>query len=122
MEEDEEMHPTGGREVVNIPMPKVLFDNTCREFPIFNMNIPDQYRAHWFMQDVEKRFLKGKQPFPVIRQYRDLLRSRRRAETRGGLSVSCLLHGRQRPGVGADRRIPVTHAVLEEHGDLRDAG
>jgi YVTN family beta-propeller protein len=64
VEEAEEMHPTGGREVVNIPMPKVLFDNTCREFPIFNMNIPDQYRAHWFMQDVEKRFLKGKEPFP----------------------------------------------------------
>ena len=55
--EDEDEHPTGAREVVNIPMPKVLYDNTCREFPIFNMNIPDQYRAHWFMQDVEKLFL-----------------------------------------------------------------
>jgi len=41
--EDEDTHPTGAREVVNIPMPKVLYDNTCREFPIFNMNIPDQY-------------------------------------------------------------------------------
>ena len=58
--------PTGGREVVNVPMPKVLFDNTCREFPIFNMNIPDQYRAHWFMKDVEKNFLKGKEPFPAF--------------------------------------------------------
>ena len=64
VDEDEDMHPTGAREVVNIPMPKVLYDNTCREFPIFNMNIPDQYRAHWFMQDVEKLFLRGKQPFP----------------------------------------------------------
>lgn len=60
------MHPTGGREVVNIPMSKVLFDNTCREFPIFNMNIPDQYRAHWFMKDVEQKFLKGKEPFPAF--------------------------------------------------------
>jgi YVTN family beta-propeller protein len=59
-----DMHPTGGREVVNIPMSKVLYDNTCREFPIFNMNIPDQYRAHWFMKDVEQRFLKGREPFP----------------------------------------------------------
>lgn len=64
VEEEEEMHRTGGREVVNIPMPKVLFDNTCREFPIFNMNIPDQYRAHWFMQDVDKQFSAGKQAFP----------------------------------------------------------
>ncbi len=62
--EDEDEHPTGAREVVNIPMPKVLYDNTCREFPIYNMNIPDQYRAHWFMKDVEQRFLKGKEPFP----------------------------------------------------------
>jgi YVTN family beta-propeller protein len=66
VEEGEEMHPTGAREVVNIPMPKALFDNTCREFPIFNMNIPDQYRAHWFKLDVEKRFLHGKEPFPAF--------------------------------------------------------
>jgi YVTN family beta-propeller protein len=64
VEEQEGEHPTGAREVVNIPMPKVLYDNTCREFPIFNTNIPDQYRAHWFMTDVEKLFLSGKQPFP----------------------------------------------------------
>jgi len=64
--EDEDTHPTGAREVVNIPMPKVLFDNTCRGFPIFNMNIPDQYRAHWFMKDVEELFLSGKQPFPAF--------------------------------------------------------
>lgn len=62
--EDEDEHPTGAREVVNVPMPKVLYDNTDFGFPIFNMNIPDQYRAHWFMQDVEKRFLKGKEKFP----------------------------------------------------------
>jgi YVTN family beta-propeller protein len=62
--EDPDEHPTGAREVVNIPMPKVLFDNTDFGFPIFNMNIPDQYRAHWFMQDVEKRFLRGGKKFP----------------------------------------------------------
>ena len=63
-QEDEDEHPTGAREVVNIPMPKVLFDNTAFGFPIFNMNIPDQYRAHWFMQDVEKQFLRGGKKFP----------------------------------------------------------
>jgi YVTN family beta-propeller protein len=64
VEEGEDEHPTGAREVVNTPMPKVLYDNTCREFPIFNTHIPDQYRAHWFMKDVEDLFLSGKQPFP----------------------------------------------------------
>jgi YVTN family beta-propeller protein len=55
---------TGARETVNIPMPKVLFDNTCREYPIFNMNIPDQYRADWFIQDFTRLFLDGKQEMP----------------------------------------------------------
>lgn len=64
VKEDENENPTGGREVVNVPMPKVLFDNTSFEYPIFNTNIPDQYRAHWFMKDVEQRFLSGKDKFP----------------------------------------------------------
>lgn len=55
--EDADEHRTGAREVVNIPMSKVLYDRTCREFPIFNMNIPDQYRAYWFEQDFTRLFL-----------------------------------------------------------------
>ncbi|MEO8028618.1 MAG: bifunctional YncE family protein/alkaline phosphatase family protein [Bryobacteraceae bacterium] len=66
VEEGPEDRPTGAREVVNIPMPKVLFDNTSFDYPIFNMNIPDQYRAHWFMKDVEQRFRKGGKPFPSL--------------------------------------------------------
>ena len=56
--EDENERRTGAREVINMPMSKVLYDNTCREFPIFNMSIPDQYRAAWFAQDFTKLFLK----------------------------------------------------------------
>jgi YVTN family beta-propeller protein len=66
VKEDDDEAPTGAREVVNIPMPRALYDNTCFEFPIFNMNIPDQYRAHWFMRDVEERFLSGNYPFPAF--------------------------------------------------------
>ncbi len=62
--EDEDEHKTGAREVINMPMSKVVYDNTCRDFPIFNMNIPDQYRAYWFQQDYTKLFLKGKNPVP----------------------------------------------------------
>jgi YVTN family beta-propeller protein len=64
--EDDDERPTGAREVVNIPMPKVLFDNTDFGFPIFNMNIPDQYRAHWFMRDIERRFLRGGKKLPAF--------------------------------------------------------
>jgi YVTN family beta-propeller protein len=64
VKEDAGQFPTGAREVVNIPMPKVLYDNTSFDYPIYNTNIPDQYRAHWFFKDVEQRFLSGKHKFP----------------------------------------------------------
>lgn len=62
--EDEREGKTGAREVVNLPMPRALYENTCRDYPIFNMNIPDQYRADWFIQDYRRRFLEGKEPPP----------------------------------------------------------
>src|SRR5262249_4724631 len=62
--EDKDERPTGARAVVNVPMPKVLFDNTDFKFPIFNMNIPDQYRAYWFMRDIATRFLHGRRQLP----------------------------------------------------------
>jgi len=46
---------------MNMPMPKVLYDNTCFEFPAYNTNIPDIARAQWFEEDLEKMyFSKGK--------------------------------------------------------------
>ena len=142
VDEDENERRTGAREVVNIPMSKVLYDNTCREFPIFNMNIPDQYRAHWFMQDFTKRgFWKEKkteggrrkieankppatnhQLHPTLYQHRDLQRSWNRAESGERLSVCRVVDGGQRSGPGADCGVSVAYALLEEHGDFRHAG
>lgn len=62
--EDEDEENTGAREVINMPMPASLYNNTCRDFPIFNMNIPDMYRAELFAKDVTSNFLKGGKPFP----------------------------------------------------------
>jgi YVTN family beta-propeller protein len=64
VKEDDDEEKTGAREVINMPMPKSLYNNTCRDFPIFNMNIPDMFRAEWFREDVEKKFIKGGEPFP----------------------------------------------------------
>ena len=62
--EDDNERKTGAREVLNMPMPKSLYDNTSRDFPIFNMNIPDMYRAEWFQEEVEKKYIKGGEKFP----------------------------------------------------------
>ena len=62
--EDENEERTGAREVSNIPMPASIWENTSRDFPIFNMNIPDNYRTEWFAKEVKARYLSGKLPFP----------------------------------------------------------
>ena len=64
VEEGEDEERTGAREVTNIPMPASLYDDTSRDFPIFNMNIPDNYRFEWFRDEIRARYLKGKYPFP----------------------------------------------------------
>jgi DNA-binding beta-propeller fold protein YncE len=62
--EDEDEEKTGAREVTNIPLPASIWANTSRDYPIFNMNIPDVYRTEWFAKEVKERYLSGKHPFP----------------------------------------------------------
>ncbi len=64
VEEDDKESPTGARETVNIPMTEPLYQNTCFTFPLFNMNIPDQYRAKWFEQDITRNYLSKGKPMP----------------------------------------------------------
>jgi hypothetical protein len=55
--------PTGARQSVNAPMPKVLFDNTSRDYPTFNTNISDQYRFARFKEEFDE-FASGRKPLP----------------------------------------------------------
>ena len=50
--------PTGLRFITNVPMPDPLYSNTSRNYPAFNLNISDQYRASQLISE-----LKGK-PLP----------------------------------------------------------
>jgi len=58
------LKPTGARYLTNVPMPEPLYRNTSRDYPQFNMNIPDQYRATQFIAEVERKYVKGGEPFP----------------------------------------------------------
>jgi DNA-binding beta-propeller fold protein YncE len=62
--EEAGMMPTGGREVTNMPMPEVLFENTSRDYATFNTNISDQYRFGQFEREFQVRYASGKQPLP----------------------------------------------------------
>jgi len=58
------LKPTGARYLTNIPMPEPLFRNTSREYPQYNTNIPDQYRASQFIAEIERLYVKGGETFP----------------------------------------------------------
>jgi len=57
---------TGIRIASNYPLPAPLLAHTSRRFATFNTNIPDQYRVDMFEQDLQQRWLSGREPFPRI--------------------------------------------------------
>lgn len=56
----------GVRYLVNYPVPGPLYDRTSRLFPTYNTNIPDQFRADIFMEEITKKYLDPKQPLPGV--------------------------------------------------------
>ncbi len=64
--EDQHFKPTGARLLTNAPMPDPLYRNTSRQYPGFNINIPDQYRASQFIQEIEEKYVKGGEPLPRL--------------------------------------------------------
>lgn len=56
--------PTGARYLTNVPMPDPLYRNTSRDYPQFNMNIPDQYRAARFIAEIERKYARGGEELP----------------------------------------------------------
>ncbi|MBN8681466.1 MAG: bifunctional YncE family protein/alkaline phosphatase family protein [Chitinophagales bacterium] len=56
----------GAAHPVPWPLPKVLFDRSCRDYAGYNMNIPDQFRVIQFEREFNKRWLSGAEPFPQL--------------------------------------------------------
>ena len=63
-EEEAGEKPTGARFLTNVPMPQSLYKNSSREYPGFNTNIPDQFRADAFIREIQEKYGKGGEPFP----------------------------------------------------------
>jgi hypothetical protein len=64
-EEPGEM-PTGARYLTNVPMPHPLWENTSRQYPQYNMNIPDQYRADAFLREMDELYIKPGKDIPRL--------------------------------------------------------
>ena len=88
-------------------MPDPLYRNTSREYPGFNMNIPDQFRADQFIREMETKYVKGGADLPqflFIHLPNDHMTQRAAG---GRISVRGVVHRRQRLRAGPHRRIPV---------------
>ncbi len=60
---------TGIRHLANFPMPAPLFANTSRDYPTYNMAIPDQFRIDQFIKTYNERWAKpenGSPEFPSV--------------------------------------------------------
>jgi YVTN family beta-propeller protein len=57
VDESKDSEPTGARFLTNVPMPEPLYSHTSRQYPGFNMNIPDQYRAAQFIKEIDEKYV-----------------------------------------------------------------
>lgn len=65
-DEGQGLKPTGARYLTNVPMPDPLYRNTSRNYPNYNMNIPDQYRATQFINEIEELYAKTGADLPRL--------------------------------------------------------
>jgi YVTN family beta-propeller protein len=56
----------GVRYLVNYPLPGPLYNRTSRQFPTFNMAIPDQFRADIFIQEITEKYITPKKELPSV--------------------------------------------------------
>jgi DNA-binding beta-propeller fold protein YncE len=55
---------TGSFLIVNHPINRALWQNTCWEYPVYNTYIPDVARVEWFKRDLERNFRSKGKPIP----------------------------------------------------------
>lgn len=60
---DSTLKYTGVKYLVNYPVPAPVYINSSRQYPTYNMGIPDQFRADIFIQEYTEKWLaEGKEP------------------------------------------------------------
>jgi hypothetical protein len=58
--------PQGQRLFLNSPVPKPIFEHSDRQFPTFNLGIPDQFRFNEFKRDFSKRVARNEVPGLIV--------------------------------------------------------
>ena len=58
--------PQGQRLLLNSPLPLPVFEHTDRNYPTFNLGIPDQFRVAEFERDFRRRLAQGTVPALIV--------------------------------------------------------
>ena len=114
--------PSGARFLTNVPMPAPLYRNTSREYPGFNMNIPDQFRADQFIREMQEKYERGGQPLPAIPVYSSAQRPHGRNAAGRRLPFPSFVCCGQRLCAGENHRVSVEFTVVERNGRLHHGG
>ena len=56
----------GIRHIINYPLPQGLYTRTSRQYPSYNMAIPDQFRVDQFMREFENKWGSGRDTLPAV--------------------------------------------------------
>lgn len=56
----------GIRHYINFPLPKPVWDRTSKQFPTYNMAIPDQFRVDQFIKEFEEKWMNEQDTLPAF--------------------------------------------------------
>lgn len=63
---DEKYKYEGIRHYINYPLPKPIWDRTSKQYPSYNMAIPDQFRIDQFQKEFEEKWISGQDTMPAF--------------------------------------------------------
>ncbi len=63
---DEKYKYEGIRHYINYPLPKPIWDRTSKQYPTYNMAIPDQFRIDQFQKEFEEKWISGQDTMPAF--------------------------------------------------------
>lgn len=63
---DESFKYTGIRQFANFPVPTPIFTRTSRQYPTFNMSIPDQFRISQFIKEFNEKWMGEGKTMPQV--------------------------------------------------------
>ncbi|MCF7974587.1 MAG: hypothetical protein K9N55_12280 [Phycisphaerae bacterium] len=63
---DSEYKYEGIRHYINYPLPKPIWDRTSKQYPTYNLAIPDQFRIDQFKKEFEEKWMNGQDTMPAF--------------------------------------------------------